>query len=331
MSRLLISLVGIVITLPALAQAPTAEQKQATVAWVKSLQKENGGFAADAKSEPTLPATLAAVRVFKYFGGEVPNREACGKFVMSCFDKSTEGFASNPGGKPDVRTTALGLMAAIELKALTPDAAAGIASRYFAHKTETFEEIRLVAAALEALDMAKSPASRAGITFLATALELQCSGSSPKSNADSTYGEGGNLARDTAGVVVTLVRLQTAKKRYSSEKLDEANKLLEGAGLNGKNPLAPESKQAIVKALRAGQRPDGGWGKADAPSDFESTYRVLRAFWMLKAKPDIAACQAFIAKCRNADGSYSVLPGQPGTVNATYFAAIVSHWLAELK
>src|SRR5262249_9080649 len=106
MARLLLPFVGLLIWQPALAQAPTAEQKQATLAWVKSLQKENGGFAADAKSEASLPATLAAERVFKYFGGDVPNKDACGKFVMSCFDKQSEGFAPTPGGKPNTRTTA---------------------------------------------------------------------------------------------------------------------------------------------------------------------------------------------------------------------------------
>jgi hypothetical protein len=52
---------------------------------------------------------------------------------------------------------------------------------------------------------------------------------------------------------------------------------------------------------------------------------------MLKAKPDIAACQGFIAKCRNQDGSYGTQPGQPGTVSGTYYAGIILHWLEEMK
>ena len=328
MARLLLPFVGLLISQPALAQAPTAEQKQATLAWVKSLQKENGGFATDAKSAANLPATLAAERVFKYFGGELPNKEPCAKFVESCFDKESGGFAPAPGGNPDVRTTALGIMAAVELKALTPPMAAA-AVMYFPHKTKNFDDVRLVAAAYEALGPERG---LLGIPYHAIGLELECDGYTPKANANGTYGEGGNLARDTAGGVVTFLRLEATKNRLTADKLEEITKLLQAARDNPKkNPLHPETKETILKTLRTGQRPDGGWGKDGEGSDLETTYRVMRAFWMLKAKPDIAACQAFIAKCRNADGSYSPQPNQAGNVSATYFAAIVSHWLAELK
>jgi hypothetical protein len=49
---------------------------------------------------------------------------------------------------------------------------------------------------------------------------------------------------------------------------------------------------------------------------------------MLKAKPgNVEGVRSFVAKCRNADGGYAVAPGQPSSVNATYFAAIITHWL----
>src|SRR5262245_62752730 len=42
---------------------------------------------------------------------------------------------------------------------------------------------------------------------------------------------------------------------------------------------AAENKAAVLKALKEGQRPDGGYGKEGAKgSDLETTYRVLRAF-----------------------------------------------------
>ncbi len=334
MIRLLFSFVGFLIALPALAQAPTAEQKQATLAWVKSLQNENGGFAADAKSDASLPATLAAERVFKYFGGELPKKDACGKFVESCFEKESGGFAATPGGKPDVRTTALGIMAAIELKTRTAMAASAAASQFFPNKCKNFDDVRLVAAALEAIGTPGLDVNAyANKTFVYVAVQLQWPEYAPKANADGTFGEGGNIARDTAGAVVTFLRFQASHHRLGSDKLDELSKILqkEGNPHNLKNPLLSENKEVILKALRAGQRPDGGWGKADAPSDLETTYRVMRAFWMLKAKPDVAACQKFIASCRNADGSYSVQPGQPANVSATYFAAIVGHWAEDLK
>ena len=50
--------------------------------------------------------------------------------------------------------------------------------------------------------------------------------------------------------------------------------------------LEPEKKAAIVAALRAGQGPDGGWSEGDGPSDLGTSYRIMRAFFMMKEKPD---------------------------------------------
>ena len=81
--------------------------------------------------------------------------------------------------------------------------------------------------------------------------------------------------------------------------------------------------------LIAGQRDDGGFGKADAKgSDLDTSYRVMRSFHMLKEKPkNVEKLKEFIAKCRNADGGYRVEPGKPSNVGATYNASIILHWL----
>jgi hypothetical protein len=90
-------------------------------------------------------------------------------------------------------------------------------------------------------------------------------------------------------------------------------------------------RQNVLKTLKDGQRPDGGFGKADAEgSDLETTYRVMRAFVMLDAKPDnVEGVRSFVAKCRNDDHGFGVTPEQPSSVGATYYAAIISHWLAK--
>jgi hypothetical protein len=94
-----------------------------------------------------------------------------------------------------------------------------------------------------------------------------------------------------------------------------------------------EQLNYFLDLLRKGQRMNGGYGKeATATSDLESTYRVMRAFVMLKSQPkDVEGVRSFVAKCRNADGGYGVSPGEPSNINATYFAAIIRHWAKDMK
>lgn len=119
-------------------------------------------------------------------------------------------------------------------------------------------------------------------------------------NPDGTYGKNPS---ENAGVAISLLRL----------------------GIPLKNPAA------VAASLKATQRADGGFSAAGENSDLPSSYRIVRALYMLKAKPDTERLRAFIAKCRNADGGYGASPGQPSAVSSTYHAAIISHWLDELE
>src|SRR5260370_27511155 len=90
---------------PARGQSPEAIKQ--TVAYVRSLQTKEGGFLParpDPKSNrlvrPTLRATSAAIRALKYFGGELPDREACARFVAACLDKVSGGCARPPRPPP---------------------------------------------------------------------------------------------------------------------------------------------------------------------------------------------------------------------------------------
>jgi hypothetical protein len=274
------------------AQVPTPEQKQATLAWLAALQKKDGGFAPDGKAgaAATLPATTAAVRAIKYFGGKA-NLPQCARFVASCYNKVETGFAATPGGKVTPVTTALGLMAGKEVDLTQPEFTVRPVVYLCAH-AKAFEEVRLAAAAYEALGSKCDLADN----WVAEIVRRR--------NPDGTYGKGGSLARDTASAVVTLLRL--------------------GAKV--------EHKEKVLDALKAGQRPDGGWAKEGEASELETTYRVMRAFFMFKAPPrDVNACREFVGRCRHKDGSYSVAPGQEPTVSATYFAGIILHWLDHMK
>jgi prenyltransferase beta subunit len=273
---------------PAAGQTP--EQKQATVAYLQRLHAPTGGYGPSlaAAPQPTLSATLSALRAVRYFGGTVANTEPDAKFVVSCFDKNAGGFADRPGQPPAAIPTAIGAMAAVDLK-MSVDMIKDAVVRYLGENVRGVEEIRVAAAAVEALQ-AKSPRTEAWLQQVAAVR-----------NSDGTYGEGPGKARATGGTVVLVMRL--------------------GGEVEG--------RPAVLRTLRAGQRPDGGWGKADQEgSDLESSYRVMRAFVRLGEKPSsVEKLREFIGKCRNADGGYGVAPGQESSASGTYYAGIIQHWL----
>jgi hypothetical protein len=84
----------------------------------------------------------------------------------------------------------------------------------------------------------------------------------------------------------------------------------------------------VRKILFPGQRPGGGFAKEDGTIDLENCYRIMRCYHMLKDfPPSTTALRGYVGQCRNADGGYGVAPDQPSSVNGTYFAAIILHWL----
>ncbi len=272
-----------------LAQGQTPEEKKATLAYLHRLESKGGGFLPSPKAAaPTLRATSSCLRALRYFGGAASNAEGCKRFVLSCHDEKTGGFADTPGGKPDVVVTAVGLMALVELK-LPTEKFEKRAIAYLARNAQQFEQVRMAAAGLEAVGK-KSEKNNAWIDRLKS-----------QQNPDGTFGEGAGLPRETGSAVACLLRL--------GGKID--------------------NRDAVIKALDAGQRDDGGFGRADSKgSDLETSYRVVRTYVMLKALPKRADdLKAFIARCRNADGSYGVTPGAKSSVGGTYFAGIVLHWL----
>jgi prenyltransferase beta subunit len=290
MKRLL--LVGFCLVLVPLAgRGQSPDQKKATVVYLQQLQQKDGGFApAAGQAKSSLRATSAALRALKYFGGDAKDRDAAATFVKSCFDKDSGGFGDQPGGKPDVTLTAVGAMALVELKQSTAPYEP-VVLKYLGENAKDFDQIRIAAAGLEALGK-QPPQAKAWLDQVRK-----------MANPDSTYGKGDGAARDTGSAIVIELRL------------------------GGK----VENPDSILKALNAGQRNDGGFSKADAKgSDLESSYRITRAYHMLKAKPAKAqALRDFVATCRNADGGYGVEPGQPSSVGATYYASIILHWLGE--
>jgi hypothetical protein len=217
----------------------------------------------------------------------VPEKDACKRFVESCFDASG-GFANIPGGKPDVATTAIGIMAVVELGMPVAKYADPVV-KYLNEQAKTFEEIRIAVAGLERLERT-APRAREWQELVRK-----------MANADGTFGKGEGAARATGSAVVTMLRL------------------------GGK----VENKVKVLKVLNDGQRLSGGFGKEGADTaDLESSYRVMRAYHMLKAQPGSPdTLSTFVSKCRNGDGGYGIAPGEPSSIGATYFAFIIYHWL----
>jgi prenyltransferase beta subunit len=287
--------------LPVTLVAQTADEKQATIKFLTGLQQPDGGFIgapvdpkAEAKPKSTLRATSAAVRAIKYLGGTVPNRDKAAAFVLSCYDFKSGTFADTPNGAGDVMTTAVGMMAAAEL---FPKGARGYDSDdpliFLGSHAKSFEERRLAVAGMEAVG---------GFDL---AIKIWFDEVRKTANPDGTYGKGDAQARETGGVIAMFLR--------AGEKLPD------------------DQRKAVIAALNAGQREDGGFGKpGEKGSDGETTYRVMRAFHLLQEKPnDVAKLKEFIARCRNSDAGYGAAPGQPSAVSGTYYAAIITKWLAE--
>jgi prenyltransferase beta subunit len=276
------------------ARGQDADDKKETVAYLQKLQAGDGGFLASApkpNDKSSLRATSSAIRALKHFGGEPKDKNACARYVQSTFDDKDGAFVDVPGGKADVFSTAAGLMAVVELK-LPVDKYADPAVKYLGKHAKTFDEIRIAAAALEAVG--KRPAQAED--WLEEVLKMR--------NFDGTYGLRDAMGRDTGGAVVAVLRLGG-----KVEGMERAN---------------------VVHAMQASQREDGAFGKGGVKgSDLESTYRVMRAFHMLKANPDNKAIHKFVARCRNDDGGYGVEPGQPSGVSGTYYAGTILDWLDE--
>jgi len=270
------------------AQLPGEMQRQQTLKYLYALQQPDGSFGTSVQAPKSdLPTTSAAVRAIMYFGGEVPKADLCRRYLHGCQNEDG-GFAANPGGMADVRSTALAVLALVELR--DPDMPRlHRALRYLENHARSFEEIRIAAAAFEALQAA--PNEKVLQAWQQEILRLR--------NDDGTFGKGDDVARDTGSAVACLLRLG----------------------------LPVEKADVVTQAILRGQRPDGGWGRDQQPADLETTYRVLRALYMLKQKPNLDACAHFVARCRCENGGYALRPGESASPQATYFAAAILRWV----
>ena len=285
----------ITVLMASTVQAGDAKVKQ-SIAYVQKLQTDGGGFLAQAQlsDKKTMP-TLRAT------SAAVRALHYLGGDIKNkdaCIKFVKDCYDPESGGFSDVPKGKPGVFeTAIGLMAVVElkmplEKYEGGATKYLAENAKTLEEIRIAAAGFEATKK-ESPKQKSWLRLVLKSTLLDREPSN---------------ARTAASTVVTIMRLE------------------------GKSPDAA----ACLKVLNNGQKQSGGWGNEDGKiafeADLETTYRVMRCFVVLKARPDnVKGVRAFVASCRNDDGGYGIAPGQPSSVSATYFASIITHWLNEMK
>jgi prenyltransferase beta subunit len=282
-----------VLLVPSLV-AQTAEEKKATIKFLTDLQQADGGFIGapnDPKADSKPKSSLRATSA-AIRAITYLGGELPNRDKVQAFVSSCyrpDGPFSDQP-KGTPDVTATAV-GMMALAELQREPRLDQSIKHIAANAKTFEERRLAVAGMEA---AKKFAPEVK-DWLAEIAKSR--------NPDGTYGKGDGQARDTGGVVAMTLR--------------------------SGNDLSAEYRKNVLAALRAGQRRDGGFGKAgEKSSDGETTYRVMRAFHLLGEMPsDLAKLREFQSKCRNVDGGYGVAPGQPSTVSGTYYVAAIGRWL----
>lgn len=261
-----------------------------TARFVAGLQNPDGGFGTTPGAASTLGSTSSAIRTLKYCGGSVPDVLKAVEYVKRCHDAASGGFAPVPGGKPDVSTTAIGLMAVAELK-LPREAYVPRAIAYFHENVKAFEDVRIAVAGLEAVGEKSEDFPRWEGTVTAGR------------NPDGTWGGGTNRGRATGGAAAALLRM-------------------------GLKPDKLDAIVAAIKAGQNAD--GGWSNGDDAPSDLGSSYRTMRCFFMLKERPELERLNAYVRKHRNSDGGYGPAPGKPSDLSSTYYCSIMGYWSRQL-
>ncbi len=277
--------VVVLVCVPTLALAQSPDDAARTAALIQSWQNPDGGFGNAKGAKSSLGGTSGAVRMLKNVGGSIPDVAACRAYVTSCFDPKSGAFAPEPGGKPGGCGVTASGLMAIGELGIASDEMIQGAIRYFATEAKSFEDVRIAVAGLEAVKT-KSPDFTKWTAMV-----------NEGRNDDGTWGKDGEQARATGSRVAALLRMGV--------------------------PI--DKKDAVVAALKAGQRRDGGWSRDGTTSDLETTYRVMRSFFMMQEAPNVEALRAFLAKHRQDDGAYASKPGARDG-GGTYFVTTVGRW-----
>jgi prenyltransferase beta subunit len=280
---------------------------KSTIEYLQRCRHADGGYGNTPAS--SLAATSAALRALKHFGGQPEELLRTKEYVWSCFQRATGQFADQPGGTPNYRTTASGVMAVVAMgEKFSPADLSRIQVTLL--KSDQPEEVRLGAAAIETLildgQLNKVPSEWQPLLVRVFKKDRQ---------QDGTYGQGPAKARTTAGYTAAFLRLGY--------------------------PVA--EKQRILELLKESQHVTGSWTNEQGQPDLEASYRVMRCLYLMRCKDVLLLdrCEKFIASCRQSDGGYGIAPpssssgekkvSSVSTISGTYFCGSMLHWIEELR
>lgn len=194
------------------------------------------------------------------------------------------------------------------------------------HEADTPADVRTTAMGLMTLAEVKAPLTEQGPTIVRY-LEQNAKGVPDIYIAEAALDAAGLRPADPKPWLAAFDATHNPDGSYGKNVSDTARAVC--TYLRLKQPLP--DRAGAVRALRAAQNADGGFAASGSTSDLTTCYPVMRAFSMLKEKPDLARVRGFVEKCRNADGGYGVTPGAPSSVSGTYYAGIIQHWAGDLE
>jgi hypothetical protein len=232
--------------LPVPLAAQPADDKTATIRFLTGLQQPDGGFVA-------APGDAKAKSSLRATSAAVRAIKYLGGEVPNA-DKVRTFVANCHDPESGAYADTPGGKGDVTLTAVGIMAAAeleksknfGPSVSYLAKSAESFEQKRMAVAGMEAAGKF-DPVIK---TWFAEIREHK--------NPDGTYGIEEIRTRQTGSVAAMFLR--------AGEKLPD------------------DERKAVLAALQAGQRPDGGFA-GQKGTDLETTYRVMRAFHLLKEKP----------------------------------------------
>jgi prenyltransferase beta subunit len=243
MKRILLCLLSLLAVATAGAAPLPDDQRSGTARYVHGLMNEDGGYRMSSAAGPSqLEPTRSTLRSLKVLQEDPGDRRGLGLFILSCYDTITGGFSDLPAGPPDVRSTAMGLMALAETRQLRGERPRK-AAEYLAKHAKSIPEIYVSLAALEAAQM--KPADPAAWLQAFEAMR----------NPDGTFGKS---PYDTATAVVSILRLGgTVQNRDAVVSRLKAAQQPEGGFAGEDDAVGLGGTYRMVRAIRLlKDRPD---------------------------------------------------------------------------